>query len=190
MDDYYIVLIAYGVAVLIVCSVMGVISKKINESKGYYGGFAWGFWLGIIGIIVVACRAEAPKHTNTYEDSRLSEYAKEEEQKRLLKNGGWKCAFCSRVNPDYVTTCVCGKTPSESKIKIENENKPKPSTAEVELEEAKKLLEKNVITEEEYEAKRKKSSEYKEKNFLEFKQEKPLYAAFLCYIHSLCAIYT
>ena len=28
----------------------------MNRDKGYDGGFAWGFFLGIIGIIVVAVR--------------------------------------------------------------------------------------------------------------------------------------
>lgn len=41
---------------IIVCIVCGFISKSINESKGYEGGFWWGFLLTIIGIIVVAVR--------------------------------------------------------------------------------------------------------------------------------------
>ena len=41
---------------LVVSIVFGCITKGINENKGYDGGFAWGFWLGWIGIIVVACR--------------------------------------------------------------------------------------------------------------------------------------
>lgn len=36
--------------------VLGIITRKINKSKGYDGGFGWGFGLGVIGIIVVAVR--------------------------------------------------------------------------------------------------------------------------------------
>ena len=42
--------------VLIAGIVCGCISKSINESKGYEGGFAWGFFLSVIGIIVVAVK--------------------------------------------------------------------------------------------------------------------------------------
>ena len=55
----------YIIGGFIGCIIMGFVTKYINESKGYKGGFAWGFWLNIIGIIVVACkpdnRANAPQ---------------------------------------------------------------------------------------------------------------------------------
>ena len=41
--------------------VLGAITAGMNTSKGYYGGFAWGFFLGIIGIIVVAVRPFNPE---------------------------------------------------------------------------------------------------------------------------------
>lgn len=41
---------------LIVAIICGFITKSMNENKGYDGGFAWGFFLSIIGIIVVAVR--------------------------------------------------------------------------------------------------------------------------------------
>lgn len=50
--------IGYFFGVLIVSIIFGLITKHINESKGYTGGFAWGFWLNIIGIIVVACKPD------------------------------------------------------------------------------------------------------------------------------------
>lgn len=36
----------YVLVVLIVYCIFGAITKHINESKGYDGGFAWGFFLG------------------------------------------------------------------------------------------------------------------------------------------------
>jgi uncharacterized membrane protein YeaQ/YmgE (transglycosylase-associated protein family) len=42
--------------VIILGIICGFITKSMNESKGYDGGFWWGFFLSIIGIIVVAVR--------------------------------------------------------------------------------------------------------------------------------------
>ena len=41
---------------LIMALITGFIAKKITENRGMQGGFWWGFFLGIIGIIVVAVR--------------------------------------------------------------------------------------------------------------------------------------
>lgn len=45
--------IFFAILVSVVC---GFITKSMNQNKGYDGGFAWGFFLWIIGIIVVAVR--------------------------------------------------------------------------------------------------------------------------------------
>ncbi len=50
--------------IIIVGIICGFISKSINESKGYDGGFWWGFLLSIIGIIVVAVRPFNKDHKN------------------------------------------------------------------------------------------------------------------------------
>ena len=36
--------------------ICGFITKKIGEEKGYGGGFAWGFFLSILGICIQAIR--------------------------------------------------------------------------------------------------------------------------------------
>lgn len=51
----------YGVGFIVYCIACGLISKYINESKGYVNGFAWGAWLGIIGILVVVCKPNIAK---------------------------------------------------------------------------------------------------------------------------------
>lgn len=48
-------------AAIIVAVVWGFVTKTINENKGYSGGFAWGFFLGLIGLIVVLCKKDNNK---------------------------------------------------------------------------------------------------------------------------------
>ena len=47
---------SYLIVWIIAAVVFGLVSKKINEDRGREGGFWWGFFLGVIGIIVVAVR--------------------------------------------------------------------------------------------------------------------------------------
>lgn len=39
---------------------------------------------------------------------------KRKEEQRILKEGGWRCAFCQRVYPAYVSSCSCGRSRSET----------------------------------------------------------------------------
>ena len=56
MDYYTTASVTYLVILLIVQVVFGIITKTINNNRGKEGGFRWGFFLGVIGIIVVAVR--------------------------------------------------------------------------------------------------------------------------------------
>ena len=44
----------------IVHAILGTVTYCLNVDKGYKGGFMWGFFLGVIGIIVVGCRPYNP----------------------------------------------------------------------------------------------------------------------------------
>ena len=54
MDALSVLLVI--VSLLIFNIICGAISEKINREKGYDGGFAWGFLLCILGIVVTAVR--------------------------------------------------------------------------------------------------------------------------------------
>lgn len=151
------------IAWMVISFICGLISMKIGKNKGYTANeYFWGFWLGVIGIIVVACRADASRNgyldSSTYKRELLNKHSVEEAREIMLKNGGWKCAFCGRVSPEYATSCNCGRTAYESKRKFESarNEEPKKSVREIQLEGAKKMFDDGLITEEEYEAKKNK----------------------------------
>ena len=78
------------------------------------------------------------------------------------KSSGWQCV-CWRINASYVGICACGETKSSSSAKIEStkQEEIKKQKEETELQNMRKLLEyknlldSNIITEEEYEKKKK-----------------------------------
>lgn len=157
-DAAVITLFVWAVVTIIVACVMGVITKKINESKGYYGGFAWGFWLGIIGIIVVACRSDARRSDGSGSQYMSGGYGGERENPLAYSGSGWTCAFCGRGNPGYKNLCDCGRSKNESDQKRARAVAAEPThgktAREVQLEGAKKMLDDGLITNEEYEAKK------------------------------------
>ncbi len=173
-DYYSTYLIVYAIIGLIVAIVFGCITKKINENKGYDGGFAWGFWLGVIGIIVVSCRAPAEDVFDSYSYSNNPL----PRAQGTLPPGGWYCTGCGRQHAAYVTSCVCGKkkttpgtvshtpaapaaparpTPYKPTVTAAPAA-PKPRMNEADvihtLKEYKELLDSGVITHEEFEQKK------------------------------------
>ena len=69
----------YWIGLLISCIVFGIITRCINSAKGRDGGFWWGFFLGAIGIIVVACRRsvveERPSYQSNYSYNSSNNYS-------------------------------------------------------------------------------------------------------------------
>lgn len=109
----YVDLIISFFAWLIESCIFGAITQAINERKGYEGGFWWGFFLGVIGIIVVACRESC--YTAGYIAPGDSVYiSKKVAEKPIdmdapVPDGGWRC-ICGRAHEPYVSSCACGQT--------------------------------------------------------------------------------
>ena len=110
MDNSYIIIdLIVG---LIGACIFGAITKAINEQKGHEGGFWWGFFLGVTGIIIVALRQ--PYYTNGYITSGNSIcIPKKVGEKPIdmdapVPDGGWRC-ICGRAHAAYVSTCACGQ---------------------------------------------------------------------------------
>ena len=151
--------IGYLFGVVIVSVVCGTIAKAISSNRGMDGGFWWGFWLNIIGIIVVAVR---PNDKPMYEPRPKT---REEEENEIIANGGWRCDNCGKVNFRYITSCrYCNGSKSEQerkryleKIKADEEKqqqKEEQSSA-AQIKEFKELLDSGAITQEEFDAKKK-----------------------------------
>lgn len=165
-------LIMIFVAVLLGTIVFGPITFYISNQKGYDGGYWWGFFLGIIGVIVVACKPSnlAPP-MNEYQRAQLAQITREQANAKVMGNGGWKCTKCGDINPWYTGTCSCGMTQRDSTEQKEKavqktpDSIKSPRTGEIKedtevdnlkkLKLYKELLDSGAITQEEYDAKKK-----------------------------------
>lgn len=142
--------------------IWGFVSQTVNENKGYDGGFGWGFWLGLIGLIVVAIKPENISHSN-YSAPSIPATSEQINIERGMLNSGWKCDKCGRYNPEYTTRCACGmaKAVNETNRRIADKKAKAPSPQQQELDnlrlvkEYKELLDAGAITEAEFEAKKK-----------------------------------
>lgn len=150
----------YLIVCIVVGLICGLIGDAISKNRNMDGGFLWGFFLGVIGIIVVAVRPNDNQKVKASSFNSLEKSQREREQE-MLDEGGWKCV-CGRVNYHYVSSCpVCRKSRREGDINNilrEQANAEKKDDAEKikeKITEFKKLLDEGIITQEEYEAKRK-----------------------------------
>jgi len=50
------------------CCIWGLATNSIGESKGYKHCFWWGFFLGLLGLIVVACLSDNKLKNNSSEN--------------------------------------------------------------------------------------------------------------------------
>ena len=59
--------------------ICGFITKSMNEEKGYEGGFWWGFFLDILGIIVIAVRPYNPDRNKVTKAGHNSDVKKNDD---------------------------------------------------------------------------------------------------------------
>lgn len=170
--DFVAYFIALILAVGIRC-IWGAITWKINDYKGYAsGGFWWGFFLNLIGVIVVACKPNVSSYkitgwkcacgrvhsdyVTTCSCGRTASRTDGAHNTASVPDGGWRCT-CGRAHPAYASSCVCGVTKREATA---GAAKPAPTPATNEqntvnlLKEYKSLLDSGAITQEEFEAKK------------------------------------
>ena len=99
--------IIYFLVLIGVSCVFGAITKHISESKGYSGGFAWGFWLTWIGVIVVACKPNQTSQTTQGQYRPMYPNAVQEKRQ-------WHCV-CGASNNEGASYCFkCRRSHHES----------------------------------------------------------------------------
>lgn len=147
-----------------VSCIFGAITHAIQDSKGYSEtGFWWGFWLGWIGIIVVACK---PNINEYYYSRRSGNGPSPVVTSATVPQGGWRCS-CGRTHAGYVSSCVCGLNknqlttpakPASSPSAAAPAPKSAPPESEADkiaaLRQYKELLDSGVLTQEEFEKKK------------------------------------
>lgn len=145
--------------------IWGYAVTVIIENKGYdENWFWWGFFFGIIALIVALTK---PTNTTTYYSggnthlSRLvSDGGGNNNSNKSVQIDGWKCSKCGRVNYEYVGTCACGndKLNNSAYIKrtttVNNSQSNSFSIAD-EITKFKKLYDDGIISQEEFERKKK-----------------------------------
>ena len=165
---------SYLITTIIVSIVFGFITKAITSSRGGEGGFWWGFFLNVIGIIVVAVRPMDTKPTNQYSSANSNSLDPERWSNAAFNSlppNGWTCSACGKTHYAYESGCSCGA----SRFASSNSKKQPSLTEKVELKETpivqspkqavslpteeikkyKELLDMNIITEEEFALKKK-----------------------------------
>ena len=98
--------------------IMGYTTQYLAKCKGYEGGFWWGFFLGIIGLLVVGFRPDIQSQPSSYERPAWAE------EKRT-----WTC-LCGAENAytlNYCTSCRRSRSEGETKICPHCGSKNKPN---------------------------------------------------------------
>ena len=150
--------------------VFGFATQAIIENKGYYENwFWWGFFFGILAVLVALAKPESRAYDSSnidYLTGVADTFSVERDKKytsRVIEAGGWKCHFCNRTNPSYTGTCACGKTKEDTQNyetariqqlnEMEQKNKREDSLDK--LKRLKELLDMGALTQEEFDSKKK-----------------------------------
>ena len=104
----------YLIGLLISSLVFGFITRYIAQSKGYDGGFWWGFFLGIIGVLVVGFRPD--NRTSAASSAEMPAWAREPASLPTASGRapGWTC-ICGSRNPSSIDYCLaCRRSKAEA----------------------------------------------------------------------------
>ena len=95
-------------------AVWGWAVNKVIENKGYQENwFWWGFFFGLIALIVALTKPDAPRASydgSSYfgDTSSIVGRGFGSERKADRAKGEWRCSHCGAINASYVGTCSCG----------------------------------------------------------------------------------
>ena len=156
---------------LIAGVICGIVCESISKSRGMEGGFLWGFFLGVIGIIVVAVRPNEGPTPSTITSSHVL-YCKK--CNMVYNYDKSSCVSCnsplletSILRTDWKDFSADKRTELKEAFSkgqyIFDGNKPPVNTVSTtiatsgadEIKKYKELLDSGIITQEEFDAKKK-----------------------------------
>jgi len=169
-------IIGYTIGIIIWGLVWGFATDAVIHNRGYNENwFWWGFFFGFVALIV-ACTKPQIIYQPSSNVSVLSNLAQSgyrtvshdtiSMNRTILNPGEWRCT-CGKINALYVGTCGCGRARNEKKIESKtdeainivltekNKNEDNEFLNLRKLNEYKLLLDSGVITNEQFENKKK-----------------------------------
>lgn len=145
-------MIFYLIILVAINCIFGIATQSIIDNKGYdEKWFWWGFFFGIIAMLVALSKPE--NHSYQSANSKWMQSSSDTRDEAVLKQGGWKCA-CGRVNPSYTGTCACGKRKDERPSLKQSHMTTSEDNKFDEIKKYKELLDSGIITEEEFNKKK------------------------------------
>lgn len=117
---YFWITVMYVVIYCVWGSVWGWAVNKVIENKGYRDNwFWWGFFFGMIAMLVALTKPDLPRTTAEENGSYFGDGGSivgpnyvfrgfGGEQKADYTKSEWRCTHCGSVNAGYVGTCGCG----------------------------------------------------------------------------------
>ncbi|MDO5294029.1 MAG: SHOCT domain-containing protein [bacterium] len=157
------ILFGYIIFAIVRGCIWGIATNAVIANKKYdENWFWWGFFFGIIALIVAATK---PQNVNTYASQYYGIGTTREEirQRDIINNDGWKCKRCGTVNPNYTGSCGCGMTKQENE-RYGQEVSRQETSVEVntktldkfeQVKKYKELLDSGILTQEEFDIKKK-----------------------------------
>ena len=149
MFDWFVIAILFVAQGLI----FGFATQSVIENKGYEENWFWlGFFFGVVVLIVANAKPQVYDY-NTYKKPA----------DQIMASGGWKCT-CGEIHASYVSSCSCGRDKWEVLHPQNTKKLEKTREQEKELDEMgkvsaikeyKALMDEGIITQEEFEAKKK-----------------------------------
>jgi len=156
--------------------IFGWICKGISERRGMEGGFWWGFFLWLIGVIIVAVRPKDEKSQESLLDNTTHIFFCPNCKKAysgLSAKNNTKCLACGGMLMETTVLADTWRSYSEftkDEMKrafmngqyLRNDNvaprfstSPSPASGADEIKKYKELMDSGIITQEEFEAKKK-----------------------------------
>ena len=140
--------------------IWGFTARAVIINKGYDDESAKWFWLGFFFAFIPVIIAATKPSNYQYHSASINETSSvPQTENKQPQADEWRCS-CGRVHKDYIWSCPCGKNKSDIKkesqqqpSKTDDSNKKKDDMTIIR--EYKSLLDEGIITQEEFESKKK-----------------------------------